>query len=269
MKWEIKNKVISSLKVNGFGNIILPWGIETSDYSSFFSLEEKAGYRYDILFDNLYHDDSIYSREIIIKFRSGKFKINIVDELLEGKSISRKVNVEFLEDTYLMDFVIRYRFKSNFVESVRIHNEILFHKNTNVNHQFPVKEVRVNLVNGGKILLDMPNYSINDKFTLNSYVRDFGKEWVIHQRLLPNTSDKNVVKLCSKYFKTLPLPFFLSDILLRNKYFMKQTFYRGERKRFASKFVRVFNPNTFPMVLNKKGESFNMESKLIYYAANR
>ncbi|OUR98689.1 hypothetical protein A9Q84_04555 [Halobacteriovorax marinus] len=251
MKWSIKNKVIDSLIIND-ENLINPWGVETSDTSAFYSLEDSIGYRFDIEEEDEVVDEGIHTYNALIRMKDGAFELNLKEEL-QGSKVLRSVTLNVLEDLPLMDFVLRFRFKDGYFKKAEISGNNFTADNSNIYHQFSTDEVKL-LGERYNILVKVVEFVAPDRFEQNMYVRSRNKEWIIHARMIPKFSERSVIKLCSIWFMTRPIPKFLSDILLKSSYIKKMLWYRGERNPFKSRLMRVFNPNAFPMIELKKGD---------------
>lgn len=256
LSWKIDRNVISELNVNSH-NIIKPWGFETADSSSFFSLEKDIGWRYEKLSEQYNFDEKHNTAELITKMREGKWKLNI-DDKLNNNQIIRYIEAITLEDSYFMDFVMRFRFKKEFIEYAEINNTRYTHKDTNVYYQFSVSKVFLK----GKdfnIKLSILDSIVPAQMEPVMYIRDSRDEWVVHVRMIPRKWDKEVIKICTRWAGTRPLPQKLSNLLLKNDWLKKQLWYRGERKPYGCRLFRRFiNPCAFGMVKVKK------DSKLVW-----
>ena len=253
LKWKIEKNVIAGLYFND-KNIIYPWGFETADSSAFYSLEDGFGYRYKIINQDVEFSDRHYKAKIITQMKEGKWKLNIDDKIIDDKNIERKVEAVTLEDSFFMDFVVRFRFKKEFIEYAKIANQVIYHKNTNIYYQYPVEEVFLK----GKefdIKINIIDKIVPEKLEPVMYVRDNNDEWIVHVRMIPKKWDKEVIKLCVGWAKTRPLPQFLSDTLLKWKWLRNELWYRGEKNPYKNKIIRRFlNPCAFAMVKVAKGE---------------
>jgi len=253
MKWKIKKNVIAKLFHKNI-NIIEPWGFETADSSAFFSLEEGIGYRYDVIDSQSSGCQNKFSGSQTVKMQEGKWKLNFNDEIIDQSNINRTVKIECLEDSYFMDFVMRFRIKKEFVKYAVINDKKIFHKNSNIYHQYPVDHLYLKGIDGiFNIIIKIKDSIIPDGLSPFMYVRDRGNEWIIHARMLPQVHDKTVIKLCNNWYKTKPIPQFLSKFLLLNSKIKNNLWYRGEFSPFKSKILRFINPAAFPMVKLKKG----------------
>ncbi len=253
ISWEIKNKVVNKLFYKGY-NIIYPWGVETADSSAFFSLENGFGYRYKVISEKYEIRNNVYSANLKVKMKEGLWSLNITDSIIDGTTvINRKASLICLEDSYFMDFVLRFRVKKEYVKSANINGEEFYHKNTNIYYQYPVEEVVLIGEKGFDIRISIIDKKVPDKMKPYMYVRDLNDEWIIHVRMLPNEYDKEVIKLCNNWYKTKPIPQFLSKLILLNNKIKRNLWYRGEFSPFKSKILRFVNPAAFPMVKLLKG----------------
>ncbi len=256
LNWKIKNNVISKLYFHGV-NIINPWGFETADSSSFFSLEKNIGWRYRILSEKYKYSSKLYSAYIMVEMKEGLWELFIDDKII-GKQIIRKVRANILEDSMFMDFVIRFRFKKDFIKNAEIANNIFYHKNSNIYHQFQEKKV-ILTSNIGTIKISLIDSIIPSKMAHYVYVCDTSDEWVVHFRLLPIISDKEVIKICTNWAKTRPIPQSLSRLLLKNNKLKDSLWYRPERVPYRNKLVRRFlNISAYGMVELRKSSELMM-----------
>lgn len=259
LKWKIEKNVISKLYVNS-KNIIYPWGFETADSSAFYSLEDGFGYRYKIITQDIEFSDKHYKAKIVTKMKEGKWELNIDDRISNNKTIERKVEAITLEDSFFMDFVMRFRFKKEFIEYVKVADKVYYHNNTNVYYQYPVDKI---FLKGKEFDIDLTveDSIVPDKMQPVIYVRDNLDEWIVHIRMIPKEWDKEVIKICTRWAGTRPLPQKLSNILLKWKWLREQLWYRGERNPYKCRLFRRFiNPCAFGMVKIEK------DSKLMWKA---
>ena len=252
MYWSVSQNVISELFVRG-ENIIYPWGIETADSSAFFSLQEGCGYRYRVLSEEYHYSETHYEAQLDIEMQEGKWNLILKDEILSPTKIVRTALLTCLEDSYFMDFVMRFRFKKEFFPYARIAEEKISHHCTNIYYQHPVREAYLKGKYG--VAISIQECKVFEKMAPYMYVRDAEKEWVVHARMLPQVSDKEVIKLCNWWAKTRPLPQWISQPLLACSPIRKALWYRGERKPFHDPIMRRLNPLACPLVTATKGES--------------
>ncbi len=260
IKWKINNNVISEIYYKN-QNILRPWGFETADSSAFFSLEKNVGWRYKKLLEEYEFDKTTNKAHIITQMKEGKWELFVNDELREN-IVTRKVEAITLEDSYFMDFVLRYRFKKEFIEYAKIADKIYYHNNTNVYYQYPANKVFLK-GKGFDINISIEDSIVPDKMQPVMYVRDNNDEWVVHIRMIPKKWDKEVIKICTRWAETRPLPQKLSNLLLKWKWLREQLWYRGERKPYKCRLFRRFvNPCAFGMVKIEKNSKLMWKAKM-------
>lgn len=252
MKWKVRNNVVSELFVDD-ENIILPWGVETADSSAFFSLEDGFGYRYKVLEETKEITERSYYAKMKVKMKEGAWNL-LVKEEMDSNVIRRRIEALTIEDSVFMDFVMRFRFKEDVFNSACIAGRIITHNNSNIYHQYPVSEVRLN-GNKYSVIIKVEDSIVPDGFSPVMYVRDSKGEWVVHVRMFPKTWDTEVIKLCSGFMGTQPLPNWIAKMLLKIPYVRESLWYRGERAPYKNRLYRkLLNPSAFAMVDVKKGE---------------
>lgn len=259
LSWNIKSGVIHDLNING-ENIINPWGVETADSWAFFSLEKGVGYRHVIKDYKESITENIFNSTSHVQMKEGEWILTVRDEIVDNKII-RKAKLLCLDDSYFMDFVVRFRFKREFFDKAMIAGKIINHDKRNIYHQYPVKEATLS---GEKfeVKLKVKSAECLGKFTPNLYVRDQVNEWVVHARMIPRSEDKIVIKLCSRYFKTSPLPEIVTRWIFKIKGIKEYLWYRGEHSPYKNAIAKFFSPNAFPFVFLKKGQEISWELEL-------
>lgn len=233
------------------GNIIEPWGFETADSYSFFS-QETGGFRNKILKKEVNVSASLNQSRYEVEMAEGKWDLEI-DEKIEGQKIFRRHRITLLEDSFLMDYVSRFRFKKKYFNTAVIGGREIKHRKTNLYHQYPVKEA---LLCGDQFEAKIKvNSSLNtDKFRQYLYVRDYEDVWVVHARLLPDNWDKEVIKICRKWYNKA-IPQKISDLLLKSKQIRNYLWYRGETRE------PNFPVNAFPMVKLSAGTIIELSTE--------
>lgn len=262
IKWEIKNNVIYSLFVQGC-NVINPWGIETADSWAFFSQEKGIGYRYTLINQSSEVGEKFYRTSQEIKMQEGHWILD-TEDIIIGNKVRRTATLKCVEDSTFMDFVIRFRFKSSFFKQAKINDKTYKHVGSNIYHQHIAKSAELAGPNIGTTV-KIIEFNCAEKFIPHMYVRDHLDEWVVHARMIPKINDKVVIKLCSKYFKTSPLPLWLSNTILAIPTVKERLWYRSEHSPYKNKIAKVFSPNAFPMVVLKKGESLKWVVEVAFH----
>lgn len=245
LEWMIVNNVISKLFYKN-KNIIKPWGIETADSSSFFSLEKGVGWRNFKMLEEYNYNEKEYKSHIIAKMHESSWEL-FIDDKIEMNSIIRRAEMIILEKSFLMDFVIRYRFKKQFIKYTEISGKRYYHNNTNVYYQYSVDKVFLQGEDFG-VNIQIIDKVIPKEFEPVIYVRDNNDEWVVHIRLVPINWEKEVIKICTNWAGTRPMPQFLSNFLLSFEPIKKTLWYKGERNPYRNEFFRRYlNLSAFAM----------------------
>lgn len=253
LNWRIEQGVIRELSDDDC-NFILPWGIETADSSGFFSLERHIGYRHSREREEYIADEKSSRAKILCSMPEGGWQLDLDDRLEAGNAVVRTASLVSLEDTILMDFVMRFRFRKDMFQSAEIAGLMLIHGASDVYHQYPVRTARLNGKNFS-ICIEVEEASCAGVMAPNLYVRDHANEWVIHARMVPMQVHKEVIKICNKWAGTRPLPSWAASAMLRVPGLHKFLSYRNERKPYPRIVRRLFNPNAFPMAILPKGNS--------------
>lgn len=260
--FHVKDNVISEFFVNG-KNIIRPWGIETADMNSFFSLQDGFGYRYTVVETKNEVTDMSYLYSAEIKMKHGHWKLDGNDVCnSEGTEVLRTASVICMEESYFMDFVTRYRFKKDAFDYAVIDGKKIEFRGTDKYYQYETDHV--DLVNKYyRVRITLIDAVTAGAFVPVMYVRDSSYDgWVVHVRMIPRRVDLEVIKLCNKYCQTRPLPQWISKQLLKNEAIRQSLMYAGEKKVHKGRLMRIINPNAFPMVCLKSGEQLVLKSKL-------
>lgn len=249
--------VIDSIKYGG-KNIILPWGIEFADSVGFFSLTGE-GMNCDIDSREITKLENGYCTSMKIKLREAFVQLDYSDIYeSESNTIRRTACLTALEDSFLLDFVLRYRFVKDFFDEGGIMGHKIEHRGLNIYHQYSVKEAF--LRNSEEQVTIKIEQSKSDDFNPFMYIRDAKVEWVIHARLLPNKADKYVLKVNASWHNRALRTKLAAPILAISK-IRNKILYWAERKpgqtrpRFISRYV-----SAYPLVCLKKGESIYLET---------
>ncbi len=208
-----ERRVLCGLSLDGH-NVIRPWGVEFADSSAFYSLEDGFGYRYQLLEEKETTGPLTRSLRQVLRLREGLVCLELTEGLVSPREFRRDCTLTCLEDTTLMDFVVRFRFLAADFPHGYIAGRVLPFVNRNVYHQYPVDEAAVGN-DTCSIRVQVVGKTIPVGLAGHVYLRDSGEAWVLHVRMLPATWSKEVIKLCSRWFGTRPLPQWASGPLLR------------------------------------------------------
>lgn len=266
MRWTIRNHIISELEING-QNVIRPWGIETADSSAFFSSDTSVGYRYTIEHSDFESNDHLNASKMVTNMKDGRVEISSRDQLTNHDTIERSASLNPLSETWLMDFVIRYRFKKDCIKYAEINGRRYEHHGSNVYHQFPVNNVFLRGV-GFNASIRVTQMRIPTSFAQFMYVRDAKDEWIVHVRLLPRIWDREVIKLSNFWYRTRSLPQIISRPLLQIRAVRNALWYRGERAPYRNKMVKLINPIAYPLIKLQKNDSIFLKSTCSFNIEN-
>jgi hypothetical protein len=226
--------------------------VETADSSAFFSLEPDIGYRYSVNSTNIQTSDMSNSYDMKVDMPDGMWHLS-GNDILEDNQIIRTSILTCLEDTKLMDFVMRYRFRKSVFDYSIINGKRIPHSNDNKYHQYKTERIR----------FIGPKYNVEIK-VLDSvspkelepqmYVRDHPDEWIAHARMFPVDWDEEIIKLCNSWAGTRPLPSQLTKVLLKSDSLREFLWYRNEKQPYNRKILRFINPNAFALPELTQGE---------------
>lgn len=255
--WNTEN-ILDTFEVNG-ENIIMPFGIEFADSHSFFSLTGE-GWGCEVEDVSSERSSNSVSTICNIRLHSGYFRLEYTDSFDEKQNhIIRNAKLTALEDSYLLDFVIRYRFVENAFDAAYIDTHTVTHIHKNIYHQYPTDTV---LLGNQHYRMQIQRLSYQGTgFRPVSYVRDAKEGWIVHMRLLPNVASKWIVKYNARWYdRALPQ---LLSFPLRMPGIRERIAYWAERKphqlrrRTISRYI-----SAYPLFHLKKGQQVSMESIL-------
>lgn len=218
-----------------------------ADSSAFFSLEKGNGWRYRTITEDYAFDDKTYCAGLHVLMKEGEWLLNIEDSIIDESTIKRRAEIRTIRDSLFMDYVMRFRFKSDLFEYAEIAGKRYYHSNTNIYYQFETD----------RVLLKGRNFDINirvqevctgNKMNACCYVRDFPGEWIVHLRMVPRSWDKEVIKLNNSWYKSKPLPQWMSKAILKSTALRDSLWYASERNPERSGIVKFINPNFYPLV---------------------
>ncbi|ELH4832432.1 hypothetical protein Q9Y03_000313 [Vibrio harveyi] len=256
---------IYTLSIENKENIINPWGIEFADSSSFYSIEDGFGFRYEELVEReSYVKNTFFSfRKISLKHFKGE--ISIQEDELES-SITRTIEMRAVKEGHLMDFVLRYRFKKESIRSFKINDKEIFHNDSNIYHQHPVSQVTGLLESGAKVCISVDGIECPPSMTPVMYVRDQKSEWIVHCRFIPKKDyvlNTNVIKMCTAWAGSRKIPQKISNLLLCNHSIKKYLWYRAELRPYTNPLLRIlFNPSAYSMAHIAKDDVLMIKSTI-------
>ena len=251
-------KVLRELSLDG-RNIIRPWGVEFADSSAFYSLEDGFGYRYELLEHQESTGPSFRKIFQVVRMREGLVSVALTETLTGPRKFCSTCTLTCLENTTLMDFVLRYRFLASRFPRGYIAGRALSFVGSNVYHQYSVDSAAIGN-SEYSIRVEVVDSTVPSSMKGHMYLRDSDDTWVLHVRMLPVAWNKEVIKLCSRWFGTRPLPQWVSAPLLRTPRVKEALWYRGERHPWRNRVACIFSPNAFPMARLRKNEILRWET---------
>lgn len=260
LSWAVERGVIRELR-RDTRNFILPWGIETADSVGFFSLEPGVGYRYRRTAEEYSSDESCSRAKSVVRMPEGHWQLSLEDRIESASSICRQAQLTSLEDTILMDFVLRFRFRKQFFHEARIAGRTLRHRASDVYNQYPVRAAQL-IGEEFSISVEIEDAQCGEELCPMLYVRDHADEWVVHARMIPQRHAKEVIKLCNGWAGTRSLPLWLSRPVLALPGMRSFLWYRNERKPYPRIMRRLFNPNAFPMARLPGGKTLCWKARV-------
>lgn len=252
LEWETNNGIIQKIFLNDM-NVINPWSIEAADSYSAFRHSDK-GLRVNTVNTHNATKD-ISNGEITVKAKEGLWNIEYCDRISKS-IIKRNACLITQYDSYLMDFVIRYRFLKKYFDYALINNTKILHNSSNKYYQYQTGKME--LVGRKYSCLITMKKQIYKNFYQMMYVSDKKDEWVVHCRLLPKNPAKYVLKLSTFWYDSA-LPSFIARPFIANSAIRKLLLFRGERKPYQ-KPLSLLAPNIYPIALLNKNESILIES---------
>lgn len=261
LSWVVENGVIRELRY-GDCNFIYPWGIETADSLGFFSLEQGVGYRHT-------REQECYSingmsslTSAVVRMPEGHWKLLLSDSIESGRVVYRTAELISLDDTALMDFVMRFRFRKEYFQSAEIAGRTFQHRASDVYNQYSVRNARLNGRNFS-VRVEIEESQSGSAMTPMLYLRDHADEWIVHARMIPVQYHKEVIKICNSWAGTRPIPLWLSRALLTVPRIRSFLWYRNEQKPYPRVIRRLLNPNAFPMAFLPRGESLFWKVRMV------
>jgi hypothetical protein len=140
----------------------------------------------------------------------------------------RRLCVEALEDSLLMDAVLRFRIPLSLAHKVYLGERELPWQRLNKYHQEPGVTARIVQPDGVSCQLEPVLYQAPAGMTLFTYLRDEPDGWVLHIRLRAERPDAYSVRGCHRFYNK-PFPAWAQALLSRIPTFLSRTLYLRER----------------------------------------
>lgn len=237
-------------------NIIYPWGFESSDSAGFFSVTAK-GWRCSVISKKVRSNNILNIATYHVKLPFSEWILYIKEKII-GNKIIRNHTIKCLENSEFNDVVSRFRFKSKYVEWVKLGTKKIFHRNSRLYHQHPVNSIIIKTNMGYLISIKIKKYNSDNQLQPVMYARDISKEWVIHARLFPKKPKLYQIKICKKWYNKA-IPQNISNFLLKNGVIKNFLLYRAERK------TPGFPINVYGLAKYKEGSTLNLVTETKIY----
>lgn len=140
----------------------------------------------------------------------------------------RRLRVHTLEDSLLMDAVLRFRIPLELAHKVYLDDRELPWLRSNRYHQIAGARARIERAGGETLLLTPILHRAPAGMTLFTYLRDEPQGWVLHVRLRAERPDRYSVRGCHRLYNR-PFPAWAQFVLSRIPGFLTRTLYLRER----------------------------------------
>lgn len=243
-----------TLRVAG-QNCINPWGIEAADSASAFRWSEKP-LRLKQNFTPRKQSESESQGDIDVIASEGEWHITY-DETMSENVITRTHSLEAVTDTYLLDFVSRYRFKKKWFDSAKINRMDITKPLPFAYYQFRTKQAELfGQLTARVNVIDVNNAGLFDQVM---YVMEKKDEWVIHARLLPKKASRYILKLCTPWFNKA-VPDILARPFIRIEWIRDYLLYRGERILYKKPWSALA-PNVYKLAFLPRGTKITIQTR--------
>lgn len=217
-------KKFSVANIRGFN-----WGNETADRRSFYNPVENS-FGIQILQENVSNDpgEKGFKREVEVLMGEGHWLLNTATSV-DDQRIKMTQRLTCLDKSLFQDFVMRFCFSKASFDLARIAGKTIRHNNSNIWHQYPVKEVI--LENElSQLSVKVAGAETAGKFRQEMYVRDEPDHWIVHARMVPvEPYALYWIRWSNRLFR-LSLGARVSSLLLSIGPLRRALWYLGERK---------------------------------------
>src|SRR6185295_12854347 len=105
--------------------------------------EKGQGWRFRVEKEKMSWDKRRLAMDTVVRMKDSKLALSFRDRIIQPRTLSRSVTAECLQESYLLDFVLRFRFAKKFFDYSEIAGRRFRHQNTNLYHEYPVKQARL------------------------------------------------------------------------------------------------------------------------------
>ena len=203
-------------------------GIEIGALATFFSLESRRVGTAQVmqeLFEIEEKCNWLYQSQI--QFLDALIEVS-EDGFANQTCGQRTLRIDALENSRLMDAVLRFAIAKDCVKSAFIGPHEIIHQRQNRYHQFPLDQIRLNLKNGTVLSFQPISSVLPPGFEHVVYLRDEPDKWILHIRALALSPTHYVLKGCTHWYNQ-PFPLMIQRIVLGSVWFRSRLLYVRER----------------------------------------
>jgi hypothetical protein len=207
---------------------VVACGVEIGTLDTFFSFENSKLGNAQLDHETFEKNgDGGWRYKSHIKFVDAHLKVS-EEGCADQSSGSRTLNVEALENSRLMDAVLRFVIAKDQVQSAFIGDREIIHQRRNHYYQYPLDQVTINLKNGAVLTFHPVPSVLPRGFENVVYLRDEPEKWILHIRALAMAPSYYVLKGCTRWYNR-PFPAVVQHILLRFPWLSTRLLYVRER----------------------------------------
>jgi hypothetical protein len=140
----------------------------------------------------------------------------------------RTLRIDALENSRLMDAVLRFVIAKDYVKSAFIGPREIIHQRQNRYHQYPLEQIKLNFKNGMALSFQPISSVLPAGFEYVVYLRDEPDKWILHIRALALTPSHYVLKGCTRWYNR-PFPLMIQRIVLGSTWLRSSLLYVRER----------------------------------------
>jgi hypothetical protein len=206
----------------------IDFGIEIGALDTFFSFENqrlgKAELRQDAF---KAHNNGNWFYTSRIRFSDALLMVSEEGQV-DQTCGQRVLKVEAMENSRLMDAVVRFVLDKDQVKSAFIGAQEIIHQRKNRYHQYPLDLVTLHLKNGLVMSFQPIPSVLPPGFKHVVYLRDEPDKWILHIRALALNPSHYVLKGCTRWYNR-PFPLIVQRIVLSSTWLRSRLLYVRER----------------------------------------
>lgn len=203
-------------------------GIEIGTLSTFFSLENRRLGAAQVQRESFeIREQGHWLYQSNIQLSDAILKVS--EEGQADQTGGRRVlKVEAMENSRLMDTVIRFVLDKDQVKSAFIGPQEIIHQRQNRYHQYPLDQITLHLKNSLVLSFQPIPSVLPPGFKHVVYLRDEPDKWILHIRALALVPSHYVLKGCTRWYNR-PFPLIVQRIVLGSTWLRTRLLYVRER----------------------------------------